>query len=237
MSMRSLLHTLVGVAAIAAGLTSCASAGGGNNGTPAPTGPVASTLAFPTEAITSAFFQTYQSHTLTAKDSSNNTYTFISTSTPGSASTFESQPAETALASVIVKRNGVTAFTGSYTDYFQVSPYKPLGRVASTGEYIVATFITSLPTAAKVGQSGAFAWLTGYTNSAKTVLLYNESTTWSLEADTATTAWYCMNSTVTFVVTTSNNYTVAECLRVNGTGSVLGMRMTSTQRGVTLSFQ
>jgi hypothetical protein len=221
------------IASIVLVLSSC----GGGDGGGGSDGPVPSTLAFPVAAAVSAYVQTSQSFTLNGTDNvTSNTYTFTHSSTPGSASTFESQPAQTAAVSVVLKRNGVTISTGSGTEYFQVNPYKPLGRISTSGEYEVATSWTALPTTAMVGQTGPAWSSTEYTNSSKTTVESTDVVTWSLEADTANTAWLCLNFSTTFT-SGDPNFIEADCYRIDGSGNVLGQKATLAQDGVVISFR
>jgi hypothetical protein len=71
-------------------LNSCGGGIGDENG------PVASTLPFPIAAAISAYKQASHSFTLSATDSSNNSYTFAFSFTPGATTTFEGSPAQSA---------------------------------------------------------------------------------------------------------------------------------------------
>ena len=214
-------------------LSSC----GGGDGGGGDSGPVTSNLPFPIAAAVNAYVQAAHSFTLNGTDNvTSNTYTLTSSRTPGSASTFESQPAQTATYSTVFKRNGVTISTVSGTTYFQINPYKPLGSIASTGEYDVITSWTALPTTAMVGQTGAGSSSTEYTNSSKTTVLSTEVVTWSLEADTANTAWLCLNFSTTFT-NGDPSFIEADCYKIDGSGNLLGQKATVTQDNVIFSFR
>jgi hypothetical protein len=137
---------------------------------------------------------------------------------------------------VVIKKNGVTALTGSATGYFQVGPLTSLGAIAASGNYIVTTASTPLPLSANVGQSGAFATDVAYTSSAKTTIDYHATSTWSLEADTANTAWLCSNETDVFT-DASPVYTESDCYKIDPSGNLLGAKVTISQGGTTLVFQ
>jgi hypothetical protein len=217
---------------VSAVLSSCG--GGGDGGGGGPSGPVASTLPFPIAGAISVYEQTSHSFTLNGTDNrTSNSYTFTYSFTPGAATTFEGSAAQTASTSAILKTNGVTTATGSGTDYYQVNPFVALGHVSTTGQYAVASSQTAFPTTGMVGQTGA-AWLeTQYANSSKATVQSTTTVTWSLEADTAMTAWFCLNYS-----TASSNPTLTEsdCYKVDGSGNVLGYKLTTSQSGTVLTL-
>ncbi len=226
--------SLLFAAIVSCVLSSCGGGGGGGGG---PSGPVASTLPFPIAAAISVYEQASHSFTLNGTDNtSSNTYTFTYSFTPGAATTFEGSSAQTASTSTVLKRNGVTIVTGSGTDYYQVNPFKFLGDVLATGEYTVASSQTAFPTTGMVGQTGA-AWSeTEYADSSKATVQSTTTVTWSLEADTAMTAWFCINFSTVFA-DMSPNQTESDCYKVDGTGNVLGYKLTVSQSGTVLTFQ
>jgi hypothetical protein len=213
-----------------AGLISCGGNSGGGD-TPPPSGPVRSTLPFPPDAAVSRYLQAPQGFTITATDAANNIYTLTYSFTPGAPSTFEGTPANTASTSALIKENGVVFSTGSSVSYFNVSPYRPLG------EYVVHVPTAPLPVTAMVGQSGAVSTSTAYANATKASVIWHSTMTWSLEADTASTAWFCMNETTLYTDGVTPNFTESDCYRVDVSGNVLGVKATITQAGIVLSFK
>lgn len=208
-------------------------------GPPTPA-PVGSTSPFPIDAAASAWKQGSHSVSITATDSSNNTYTLNYSTTPGGASTFQGGAASTATTSSLLKKNGVLISSSSGTDYFQLSPFKPLGHVDATTNYAtVVTSWTQLPATATVGQSGAFSTDTEYTSvgaiGTKGSVVDTATTTWSLEADTASTAWFCLNQTVVYTASTPT-LTESECYKLDTSGNVLAVKITQSQGGVVLAF-
>jgi len=227
---------LILLAFFSAGLISCGGKSGGGD-TPAPSGPVSSTLPFPPDAAVSRYLQSPQGFTIAATDSSNNVYTLTYSFTPGPSSTFEGVPAKTASTSTLIKANGVVISTGSAVSYFNVSPYRPLGVIYGTGEYVVLVPTAQLPVTAMVGQSGAVSTSTEYANSTKASVISHSTTTWSLEADTASTAWFCMNETIIYTDGVTPNFTEADCYKTDVNGNVLGVKATITQGSFVLSFK
>jgi len=82
--------------------------------------------------------------------------------------------------------NSVTSSTASSSSSYADSNYVPLGGTGS--EYTVITGSTSIPLTARVGDSGTWSTENRYTNSSKSSLIGTTTTTYVLEADTATTA-------------------------------------------------
>ena len=178
---------LVTATAVLALLTACG--GGGGGGTAAP---VASTESFP--------LSTAYRNTLTS--SSSNTYTISGTSsgvavtgsgtvTFGnlSAGTFEGLPAQqrttTSTGSVIV--GGVTLPLNTSSVTWVDSNYVPKGE--SGGEdYVVVTGTPSIPTTARINDTGTLYTANRYASSTKTVLRGTITATYVMEADTASTA-------------------------------------------------
>jgi hypothetical protein len=87
-----------------------------------------------------------------------------------------------------------------------------------------------------VGQIGA-AWSeTEYANSSKVTVLSTTTVTWSLEADTAMTAWLCINFSTTFA-DMRPSLTESDCYKLDGNGNVLGYELTLSQGGIVLVFR
>ena len=135
-----------------------------------------------------------------------------------------------------MKKNGVVVSTGSSSSYFDVSPFQGWGSISGDGSYEITSGQQPLPSIATVGQSGAFETDTTYTSSAKILISSYGLLTWSLEADTATSAWACIHS---IIVYTNNAPAVsgAQCYRVDQTGNISAMKITVYDNGQTLTFQ
>lgn len=217
---------------LACTLSACG--GGGGSSTPvSPTNPSPAT--FPLASAMSAFMQAGHDYTVSSVSGAD-TYVMQLSWKPGAQQTFEGNLSSTMVNSSIFKKNGVVISTDSSTSYFDVSPYKPWGSVGSDGSYEVAAGQQRLPTSATTGQSGAFDTLTTYASSAKTSILSTSTETWSLETDTATTAWGCINSTTKYT-DGSPTVTGANCFKTDQSGNVSAMKLTVYVNGQSLTFQ
>jgi hypothetical protein len=171
-------------------ITACGGGGGGGGGEAA--APVASTDTFP--------LMTVYINTLTTSSSNNFTISGIvsgvavtgsGTATFGnlSAGTFEGVAAQqrttTATGSIVV--NGTTLPLNSSSIFWVDSNYVPKGGSGGT-DYIVVTGTPTIPTAARVNDTGTLYTANRYSDSTKSVLRGTETVTYVLEADTATTA-------------------------------------------------
>ncbi len=215
---------------LAVTLSACGS-GGGSAVAPS-TSP---TTTFPFASAVSAFMQASHNYNLSAVSGAD-TYSLQINFTPGTQQLFEGHLSSTMAESIIIKKNGVVASTFSDTAYFDVSPYKDWGDIASDGSYSVAAGQQALPSVASVGQSGSLETSTTYTNSTKTSITSTDTEVWSLESDTATTAWACINSTTTY---TNGSPTVSggECFKADQSGNVSAMKFSIYVSGQSLTFQ
>ena len=230
---------------IALGLCACGGGGGGGNSSSSGNGSNSgnggsgsggsSPTSFPLASAFSALSQTNHSYNLSALSGADN-YTMEISDTPGTQQLFEGHLSSTLVQLLIMKKNGVVVSTGSSTSYFDVSPFMGWGSISGDGSYEVTSGQQPLPSSATVGQSGALETDTTYTSSAKILISSYGLVTWSLESDTATSAWACINSTTAF---TNNAPAVsgAQCYRVDQTGNISAMKVTVYDNGKALTFQ
>jgi hypothetical protein len=167
-------------------LVACGGGGGGGS-----TGPVTSTEAFQVKAAYVNYLNKTGSFPFTVSGTSsainvtgNGTLTL---STPSNA-TFESAPVlqKNSAITITTITNGVSESDGWTTSTYVDSNYLPKG--ASGTEYAVVTSNIAIPVTGRVGDSGAWSTENRYANSTKTSLLGTTTTSYVLEADTATTA-------------------------------------------------
>jgi hypothetical protein len=230
--------SLLFVGASAVLLSACGGGGGGEDNSAKPSAVVASTSSFPVAAAISAMDQTAESYTLSTVNANGKTYTLTITTAPGAQAVFEKRVASTLVQTVVVRQNGTLTNQLVSTAYFQPTPYLNFGDVnQSTGEYSVADVSTPLylPDSAKVGASGAINSAVTYSNSSKTTVVSRETRTWSLEADSATTANLCANIVSTPVSGTI--YSEVHCARITTSGVVSGHTVTINEDGQSLTFK
>ena len=226
-------------AATVAAFSLLAACGGGGGGS---SGPVASTSAFNVLAAYVSTFTNPSTNTFRVTGTSgSNQITGSGTATTGNVTsgTFEGlaslQRTTTVTGSFLVNGTSypLAGSTVSWTD----SNYVPRGESGGS-EYIVITGTPTLPTSVHVGDTGPVYTANRYTSSTKTTPLGTLTTTYVVEADTASTALvtlintYKSTSNVTtkvataqFRITTANTFTrIKETLLDNTTN--LSMTLT-----------
>ena len=197
-------------------LSACGGGGdGGGGGTPAP---VASTSVFNLQAAYKSDNATSSSNRLTitgmqgTSPVSGNATAETGAVTSG---TFEGQPAlqqRTIIFGSITFNNQTVPISWSKISWMDTN-YMPRGQSQSGKEYTVVDGTATLPTAAKVNDTGAFFTAKSYTTSDKTTLLATKTVTYLMEADTATTALVTLitvvkNNAGNTIGTTTNQYRV-----------------------------
>jgi hypothetical protein len=167
-------------------LTACG--GGGGGGTPAPTGPVTSTLSFPLQTGYRTLIANGAANSFTISGtcagSGNHTVGAANTAT-----TFEGSAALSAASTWTMNFTGCTlsSVAATSTTYYD-SNYLPRG-VSSVGtNYGVYQTAPTIPSTVMVGNTGTIGTETLYTNSTKTVGNGTTVVSYVVEADTANTA-------------------------------------------------
>lgn len=193
-------------------LTAC---GGGGGNTPAP---VASDASFNLQSAQRSEFVTPSVRNFSVSGTSNGfAVTGSGTETAGSvtAGTFEGtaalQRTITVSGSVVV--NGITLPLAASTTDWTDTNYVPRGS-ASTSEYTVIQGTPAIPTAARVGDLGTLFTATRYADSTRTGLIGTMRTTYSLAADTATTALVSVTS-LYYSASGAHTRTVSRQYRIN----------------------
>ena len=165
------------------------------------------------------------------------TWTMALSVAPAADQTFEGATAKKSVQSITIKKNGATVVSSGGESFFTINPFTVKGLKLNDGTYGVQTVAGSaLSNAAKVGDSGLLGTITAYSNSLKSSVLFTQEGTWTLEADTATTAFGCSNFTSKNIAggvfsTTSN------CYKLDTNGTVSGLRFTLAVAGKTLVFR
>lgn len=137
-----------------------AGCGGGSSSTPAAQQNLQSARA-PSQPMA------ISSTTLTATDSSGNTWTATYSSTAGGTAMFNGQTASTSLIALTVSENGTVVATEDSTAYYLANPYSPLGISGTTSGTTWTAIINSftpLPTTLMVGSAGPVLSATYYEN-------------------------------------------------------------------------
>jgi hypothetical protein len=203
------------------GSTQTVATGSGANvgATTGSTSPQGSALVFPVSAAFSSFLGTASTYHLSGGDNQGNSYQLVWELVPGAVTADTSR--KTTLIKSRLTFNGETPILGEATTTYTDGPFTLHG-----GTYAYTQFPNrqSAPMTATVGSSGPLA--SGYEAGVDPATGDNASSdvsqtiTWSLESDTATTAWLCINTTTQSApVTIEKN-----CARINESGSILGFR-------------
>jgi len=155
--------------------------------------------------------------------------------TPQADGAFEGITRRVVRETVTITSGGVSE-TSIASQFFSTDPYLAHGSIENDGSLVVLTPTGSLPTAARVGDSGPLHEGVVYLNLVKQAVTGTSRMTWSLDADTATTALACLRS----VETTKGDplpVTGAQCFRINTAGDVLGAVVTVTEGNTSVSFR
>lgn len=212
-----------------------AACGGGSDSAP-PNPTTSGTTTFPLNAAYTKAVTNGISLSGTAVDGAD-TWNMTMSLTPASDEVFEGVVRKKAIQSLTIKKNGVVLTATSIQSYYSLNPFATQGARYSDGTYAVQTSTTgAFSTAAKVGDSGPLGILTLYTNTSKTSIQGTTESTWTLEADTATTAFGCANSIVKNAAGAQTS-TASGCYKIDTKGNALGMRYTLSIAGKTLVFK
>ena len=224
MNMLTFPSRVVLAAAGCAALILSACGGGGDAGT------AASPLEFPLASVAYTHATTAVQFNLAgALDGVNITLSY--SQNPGAASSFEGKPASTAVQRMVLRSNGVLAFDTTLTSYFAANPYVAYGSIdQSDGGYSVFTQTPNFPVTARIGQSGVIGSSIDYADFQKNVVTKTSTVSWSLEADSATTAMFSVNT----LIAGTPSFTGSECLRVDANGVVSGLVLKIDFSGKTL---
>lgn len=228
--MRPSYVRAIGVAAICAALAGCG--GGGGDSTPAP---VVNVLDYPIDAAFTAFFAKDVTYTANAKDAQGNNYFLSYRIMPVPDETqqdLSALPLKVFAQIANISVNGVFAASSNSKTYYSTAPFLIWG----TRNVVVDKSVTKTapPATAKVGSSGSLS--TGFSSYFKNSTLQTapRTITWSLETDTDTTAWLCINIST---ADATGPLFESDCGRINQAGEVSGFRSTAMASGITLNFK
>jgi hypothetical protein len=219
---------------LSAVLTACGGGGGGST-------PVASVQAFNLKATYVNDMQSTSSKNFTISGTINGIAASGSgTVTSGAlqSSTFEGTSAlvQTTTVTGTVIANGQNIPYGSASQAYYDSNYNYLG--ANGSEYSVVTSFAALPTAARVNDTGVFVELVNYPSSLKSYSTGTTVISYSLTADTETSAILSLISTVKDnsgnIISTD---TVRHRVTTSNVSTVLSEFYTATSQALTLTYQ
>jgi hypothetical protein len=175
------------------------------------------------------------STTLTAADSSGNTYTLSVSNTPDGSMTFNGQIADTSVLALTLAENGAAVSTDDTTAYYLTDPYSPLGLSGTTNGVAwtaVVTSYTPFPATLTVGSSGSVI-SANYEDTMGNVI-GGLTETYTVTADTPSDLLLNLNASGSV-----NGTSVAETLTysIASTGGLTLAQAQITVNGATLTFQ
>ena len=210
-----------------AALTACGGGGGDGGST--------NTSTYNLDAAVSRALQNGMSQTGLTGSFGGVTFTASWSYTPQADQVFDGTLRRVARETVTIAGGG-TSQTSVASQFFTTGPFTAVGTLEDDGTLTVFTSTGSLPTAARVGDSGAFNTGISYANAARTIVTATARTTWSLDADSDTTALACLRSVVT-ETGSATPLTGAQCFRINTAGDVLGAVVTVQQGDINLTLR
>ena len=200
-----------------------------------------STIDFPVEAVFTSLASTASTYTASAVDASGNSLVFSVDRIPGPDKTDPLvYPAslKTYSQTNTLKKNGNIISTKNLEEFYSVAPFYLFGNLnnmyGSSNNMKVTTQLP-LPATGRVGSSGVFYKGRNYINKAA---LSPDTwyAMWSLEADSATTAWLCLNTEITPANATAVSTAEIDCFRINQAGNITGFKTDITENGVKLGY-
>ena len=178
-------------------ILSVACGGGGGGGSPAPSGPVTSTLSFPVRSGLNTRTANGHTTTLTANGTAATQITdglcsgtLNKTTGPATGgATFEGVAALSAVTVLTISLSNCTpaSIASTATTYYDTN-YLPLGLNVQGGDYGVWLVPPTIPNSVMVGNVGIVGTITLYTDSTKTVGNGRQDSSFVVEPDTASTA-------------------------------------------------
>lgn len=212
-------------------LSACGGGGGGSADVPA-----AAAATFNMDAaIASVLGAGFSASNLRASDAAGNNYVLSYAYSPAADGNFLGKTYKQAIQTTTVSRNGGAAAAASGTVFYTTNPTRLVSTINSQGYVSIHEPKTNLPTAGTVGQSGVYSSGNTYVSTSINVVLSTNTVVWSLESDTAATAFACMTTTTNLSV--GGSTLQKECYRISPAGQVSGAKITTVASGVTLAFQ
>ena len=220
---------IIGVA-LAGALTACGGGGGGSDGGPPPAPAPATFNA--DSALSSALTNGALISGLTGTDTVSNVKLTASLGyAPGTDTNFDGALQKRSIQTATVSAPGVTPQSAVTNIFYTTGPARFIGATSPT-TFTTYTAVDQLPTAGSVGQSGTFATGLIFSDAAKAIQLGTVTVAWSIEPDTASTAFACLTSTIA-----GTQVAEKDCLRIDPAGTILGGRVTLTGPAVNITFQ
>ncbi len=183
-----------------------------------------SALSFPVEATILKVVTSAATYSGNFNDSTGSYALSVSIAPAGLAQFTSTSPSSrTYTTTTVLRKNGAISTTATSTTYFTTGPLAFIG-IRSGNDPTEVKQKTALPASAQVGTAGAFFSGTRYPGN-QTLFTDQVNSTWSLEPDSATTAFLCITTSYagSFVQESES-----DCFRIDTAGSILGFKATTT---------
>lgn len=144
------------------------------------------------------------------------------------------QSANTGTSSATLSENGTVISNDIQTDYFLLGPFKPLGNVDTNGNVYVDSNQSALPDNATIGENGAFATATVYSDSTLTTVIGSLTETWTLSAGTGSDAIGCLDSVG---AVNGGSESQSTCYTLDANSNIIGLTISLDVNGTILNFQ
>lgn len=180
-------------------LTACGGGGGGGAAAPAPVPDLSSA---PGESALVSYAQAPHQYTLSATSSAGDALQITYSLAPSAGtSTFNGvQGAHSSVKTLTLTKNGTLVTSSVSTTYYLLNPYSPLGYTTSTGTpYQLVTTAAVLPATLTTGSSGTVASDILYHDSTTAIVDADETETYTVTANNASTLYFCVKDVVSNV--------------------------------------
>ncbi|MCR2745691.1 hypothetical protein [Limnobacter parvus] len=204
--------------------------GGGDGSSPsAPVAPSESTLSFELNSAATNIYELPHTFYVNGRTQAGLDVSATLSFDPQPEATFEGQLSKISRLTFTQRKGNADPVVERFTRFFKFFPLLITGATAS-GEksgfnYFVPTSTSRLPASANVGSTGPVASGQFFTDASKRVQSGTGVITYSVEADTANTAFLCTHSTFQNTFNTVRA-TQSECFRIRPDGTVIGLKLT-----------
>ncbi len=208
---------------------------------PATTGNT-STIDFPVEAVFTTLASIASTYSASATDAAGNGFLLSVVRLPGPEKTdplIYALPLKTYTQSNTLRKNGNIASTKNIEEFYSTAPlylFGNLNNIGGSSNVMKVTTQLPLPSISRVGASGVIYRGRNYINSS-TAVFDTWYAMWSLETDSATTAWLCLNIAVTPASGAAGSTAETDCFRIDQAGNISGFKSDITENGITLSYR
>lgn len=223
-------NTIIGISLVVSTLTGCG--GGGADGSSNVSGSetTVSNLSFPVDSTLGNYLDLSRSSTFRAT-SQGRSFEFTYAFNPQSDTTFEGMPSKRTRVTGTLSENGAELDASVVNVFFNEGPFSLNGYTTENDpdnqNYFVSIDNSIAPAFAKVGSQGPIAQMNAFSDSSKNVPTGRDIYSYSVEPDTATTAFICLNSN-TFDVNNTQIFSSKECAKIDASGVFIGFRFITT---------